>query len=274
MYYRVRIWNGESFKKEIMYSTGKNKRSERNRFKLKKYYYISIMNTSQLKLNYSIGNFSDIKSLDLVSTENLVLEDSLSISNPISEDPIDSKSDDFIPIENDTIIVTYDTTIINDTLIYTEVIDTTLYYNFLCKTDSCAAENALLEGVGRVLTWGINAESDLELRYFTVADFFNQDTQFDWTIEKVKLNPDAEKFITYPKTIATSADGSIFIGEGNTQSIIEIKKDQTAEIVVSDIVLDKDLLRPSGLVIGSNKEIYFYHNNNSLQFNGKCTRCK
>ena len=200
---------------------------------------------------------SDIKSLDLVSTENLVLEDSLSISSPISEDSIDSKSDDFIPIENDTIIVTYDTTIINDTLIYTEVIDTTLYYNFLCKTDSCAAENALLEGVGRVLTWGINAESDLELRYFTVADFFNQDTQFDWTIEKVKLNPDAEKFITYPKTIATSADGSIFIGEGNTQSIIEIKKDQTAEIVVSDIVLDKDLLSPSGLVIGSNKEIYF-----------------
>ena len=200
---------------------------------------------------------SDIKSLDLVSTESLIIQDSLKISNPISENSIDLKPVDSSSITNNTIIVAYDTTIINDTLTYTEVIDTTLYYNFSCETDSCAAENALLEGAGRVLTWGINSESDLELRYFTVADFFNQDTQFDWTIKKVKLNPDAEKFITYPKTIATSADGSLYIGEGNTQNIIEIKKDQTAEIVVSDVILNKDLLSPSGLAIGSNKEIYF-----------------
>ena len=205
----------------------------------------------------ALRDSSDIKSLDLVSTESLIIQDSLKISNPISENSIDLKPVDSSSITNNTIIVAYDTTIINDTLTYTEVIDTTLYYNFSCETDSCAAENALLEGAGRVLTWGINSESDLELRYFTVADFFNQDTQFDWTIKKVKLNPDAEKFITYPKTIATSADGSLYIGEGNTQNIIEIKKDQTAEIVVSDVILNKDLLSPSGLAIGSNKEIYF-----------------
>jgi len=42
--------------------------------KLKKYYYISIMNTSQLKLNYSIGNFSDIKNLDDKTKEDLLFK--------------------------------------------------------------------------------------------------------------------------------------------------------------------------------------------------------
>ena len=41
-----------------------------------------------------------------------------------------------------------------DTLMYTEVVDTTLNYNFDCEDYDCAAENAYLERAGRVLSWG------------------------------------------------------------------------------------------------------------------------
>ena len=43
-----------------------------------------------------------------------------------------------------------------DTLTYTEIIDTTLNYNFDCRDYDCAAENAYLERAGQVLSWGIN----------------------------------------------------------------------------------------------------------------------
>ena len=46
-------------------------------------------------------------------------------------------------------------------LFFTEVVDTTLRYNFNCPGYDCAAENAYLEQAGQVLAWGINDYSEL-----------------------------------------------------------------------------------------------------------------
>ena len=62
--------------------------------------------------------------------------------------------DTSITIDSMIVYETIDTSITLDTLMYSETVDTVLYYNFNCINDSCAAENALLEGVGQVLTWG------------------------------------------------------------------------------------------------------------------------
>ena len=78
-------------------------------------------------------------------------------------------SDKTITIDSMIVYEIIDTSIILDTLIYSETVDTVLYYNFNCINDSCAAENAVLEGVGQVLTWGINEFSELEVHYFDAA---------------------------------------------------------------------------------------------------------
>ena len=76
-------------------------------------------------------------------------------------------------ITKDTVIAyeEYGASITIDTLSFSETIDTVLYYNFNCTSDSCAAENAILEGVGQVITWGINEYSELEIHHF---DALNQ----------------------------------------------------------------------------------------------------
>ena len=79
-----------------------------------------------------------------------------------------------------------------DTLIYNVVVDTTLYYNFFCDS-ICAAENAILEGAGKVLTWGLNDDSQLEFRYFSVVNLFNEDIYFEWVMSDVVLNPKSKE---------------------------------------------------------------------------------
>ncbi|SVB95603.1 uncharacterized protein METZ01_LOCUS248457, partial [marine metagenome] len=84
-------------------------------------------------------------------------------------------TDTTIAIDSMIVYETIDTSITLDTLMYSETIDTVLYYNFNCINDSCAAENALLEGVGQVLTWGINEFSELEVHFFDALNHLNND---------------------------------------------------------------------------------------------------
>ena len=203
------------------------------------------------------------KKEDITQDSTLVaFEDSSIVKSDLNNDPIViSEKEDVSEIINEDSLLTsavyYDTTVVMDTLIYNVVVDTTLYYNFFCDSDSCAAENAILEGAGKVLTWGLNDDSQLEFRYFSVVNLFNEDIYFEWVMSDVVLNPKSKEKITYPTTLATSTHGSLYVGEANSNNILEITKDQKANVVVEGNILNEELSKPSGMEIGSNQEIYF-----------------
>ena len=95
-----------------------------------------------------------------------------------------------------------DTLVTVDTLIYEELGEKVLYYNPNCKSDSCTAENARMEGVGQVLSWGINEYSELELHFFRISDHLNKGPLWLWTISSVSLDPDAIETLRYPEALA------------------------------------------------------------------------
>ena len=219
------------------------------------------------------------KIIALEDSTALVIDDSSFVQNITNNDTIETDlSEKFNKtVESDSSllsIVTYDTTIVVDTLIYNVVLDTTLFYNFSCNSDSCAAENAILEGAGKVLTWGLNDDFELEIRYFSVVDIFNEDFYFDWVLSNVQLNPNSKEKIIYPTSLATGIGGNLFVGEANSNNILEITKDQNAQVVVEGDILNQELSKPSGMEIGSNQEIYFSdkYNNRILINSGESFR--
>ena len=225
--------------------------------------------------------FSKKQDIDLVVEDSTgqIIEDSSFVENKLDETSISTdlpeKLNEIVSEDSSLFsIVTFDTSITIDTLIYNVVIDTTLYYNFACNSDSCAAENAILEGAGQVLTWGLNDDSELEIRYFSVLNLFNEASYFDWALSDVQLNPSSKEKVIYPITLATSIDGSLYVGEANSNNILEVTKDQNAQVVVEGNILNKELSKPSGMEIGSNKEIYFSdkYNNRILIDSGESLR--
>lgn len=73
-----------------------------------------------------------------------------------------------------------DSTIFQDTLEYEELEDLTLVYNSNCLNDSCGAENAILEGVGQLLTWSIDESSEISFQYTNLAEKLKKDPQWIW----------------------------------------------------------------------------------------------
>jgi hypothetical protein len=175
-------------------------------------------------------------------------------------------SDSTITIDSMIVYETIDTLITLDTLMYSETVDTVLYYNFNCINDSCAAENALLEGVGQVLTWGINEFSELEVHYFDALSHLNNNPLWVWTSSPVVLNPDVSEKLHYPEALAITDDGTLLVAAANDQTIYELNLNQDASTLVGNKVLGEKLLHPSGIDVGPNGIVYISDRDNHRMF--------
>jgi hypothetical protein len=175
-------------------------------------------------------------------------------------------SDTTITIDSMIVYETIDTSITLDTLMYSETVDTVLYYNFNCINDSCAAENALLEGVGQVLTWGINEFSELEVHYFDALSHLNNNPLWVWTSSPVVLNPDVSEKLHYPEALAITDDGTLLVAAANDQTIYELNLNQDASTLVGNKVLGEKLLHPSGIDVGPNGIVYISDRDNHRMF--------
>jgi hypothetical protein len=174
--------------------------------------------------------------------------------------------DTTITIDSMVVYETIDTSIVLDTLFYSETVDTVLYYNFNCINDSCAAENALLEGVGQVLTWGINEFSELEVHFFDALEHLNNDHLWVWTSSAVVLNPDISAKFHYPEALAINDDGTLLVAAGNDQTVYELNLNQDASIFVEKKVLGEKFLHPSGIEVGANGIVYISDRDNHRLF--------
>ena len=175
-------------------------------------------------------------------------------------------SDTTITIDSMIVYETIDTSITLDTLMYSETVDTVLYYNFNCINDSCAAENALLEGVGQVLTWGINEFSELEVHYFDALSHLNNNPLWVWTSSPVVLNPDVSEKLHYPEALAITDDGTLLVAAANDQTIYELNLNQDASTLVGNKVLGEKLLHPSGIDVGPKGIVYISDRDNHRLF--------
>ena len=175
-------------------------------------------------------------------------------------------TDTTIAIDSMIVYETIDTSITLDTLMYSETVDTVLYYNFNCINDSCAAENALLEGVGQVLTWGINEFSELEVHFFDALNHLNNDPLWVWTSSPVVLNPDISEKLHYPEALAITDDGKLLVAAANDQAVYELNLNQDASILVGNKVLGEKLLHPSGIDVGPKGIVYISDRDNHRLF--------
>lgn len=159
----------------------------------------------------------------------------------------------------DTLIafVVSDTVVTYDTIQYVDVVDTLLYYDFNCVSDSCAAENALLSGVGQVLTWSINEFYELEIHSFDAAEYLEKNPRWDWTTSLVQMNPDASKILRYPGALAIGGDGTIVVASGNNQNIYELKRNQQAVSLFKNKDIQESISNPAGIDIDEQGVIYF-----------------
>ena len=83
-----------------------------------------------------------------------------------------------------------------DTLQYEELEDLALFYNSNCLNDSCGSENALLEGVGQLLTWSIDESGKISFRYCNLSSRLEKDPQWIWKSSSSGLKPDYSETIT------------------------------------------------------------------------------
>ena len=174
--------------------------------------------------------------------------------------------DTTITIDSMIVYETIDTSIVLDTLVYSETVDTVLYYNFNCINDSCAAENAVLEGVGQVLTWGINEFSELEVHFFDALNHLNNDPLWVWTSSPVVLNPDISEKLHYPEALAITDDGKLLVAAANDQAVYELNLNQDASTLIRNKVLGEKLLHPSGIDVGPNGKVYVSDRDNHRMF--------
>jgi len=175
-------------------------------------------------------------------------------------------TDTTIAIDSMIVYETIDTSITLDTLMYSETVDTVLYYNFNCINDSCAAENALLEGVGQVLTWGINEFSQLEVHFFDASSHLNNEPLRVWASSPVVLNPDISEKLHYPEALAITDDGKLLVAAANDQAVYELNLNQDASTLIENKVLGEKLLHPSGIDVGPNGIVYVSDRDNHRMF--------
>tara|TARA_Y100000590_G_scaffold224716_1_gene254123 strand:+ start:942 stop:3221 length:2280 start_codon:yes stop_codon:yes gene_type:complete len=164
-----------------------------------------------------------------------------------------------------TIVEISDTTTTLDTLEYDQLVESILYYNFYCRTDSCAAENANIENATHVLSWGFNRYSELEIHYFEVEKYLNTKSVYAWTASKVSMDPEAQKELRYPVAL-TIDDDELVVTAANSQQIYTLDKDQKLKRLGRDIILGKSLLYPSGIVSDTTGRIFVSDKDNNRVF--------
>ena len=153
-----------------------------------------------------------------------------------------------------------------DTLTYTEIVDTTLSYNFNCEDYDCVAENAYLERANRVLSWGVNQYDQLEFHYFTLSDIYSSEPVNQWISNPVVFNPAADSILRYPEYLSFDSTGSSILVSGNKQDIFNLGKNLKPLSMIKSLPEGNSIDHPSGICVGRLGELYITDQSNHSVF--------
>ena len=142
----------------------------------------------------------------------------------------------------------------------------TATYNRECLTDSCAAQNAVMEKATHVLSWSFNRHNSLSLHFFHAKTYLEESPNYSWSISTVPIDPNDFEKIKLPKTLAVDNSGDLIMSSANTHSLFKIGLDQTVEEIVSGKVYNADLINPSGVDVDPDGKIYISDRDNNRVF--------
>tara|TARA_Y100000748_G_scaffold268645_1_gene240297 strand:+ start:3576 stop:5645 length:2070 start_codon:yes stop_codon:yes gene_type:complete len=145
-------------------------------------------------------------------------------------------------------------------------------YDTSCMTDSCAAQNAIMDKATHVLSWSLNKHNSLSFHFFDAREYIKQDPNYSWSIFTVPIDPNSIGKMKLPKALAIDVNGDLIVSSANTNSIYRIGLNQKIEEIASGKVYNEDLINPSGIDVGSDGKIYISDRDNNRVFsasNGK-----
>ena len=145
-------------------------------------------------------------------------------------------------------------------------------YNLNCQTDSCAAQNAIMDGATHVLSWSFNRYNMLELHFFKAKEYLNKKQTYSWSIFTVPMDKKDLKTILLPSALAIDNNGHMIVASSSTHSLYEVGLDQKVEKLISGKVYNADLTNPAGIDVGSDGKLYVSDRDNNRVFsmsNGK-----
>ncbi len=142
----------------------------------------------------------------------------------------------------------------------------TSVYNEDCQSDSCAAQNAIMEKATHVLSWSFNRHNSLGLHFYNAKEYLKQTPNYSWSIFTVPIDPNDTAKIKLPKALAIDNNGDLLMSSANTHSLFRIGLDQRVEQLVSGKVYNADLINPSGMDVGADGKIYISDRDNNRVF--------
>ena len=142
----------------------------------------------------------------------------------------------------------------------------TSVYDTNCLTDSCAAQNAIMDKATHVLSWSLSRHNSLSFHFFDAREYLKQDPNYSWSIFSVPIDPNNIDRMKLPKALAIDINGDLIFSSASTNSIYRIGLNQKINEIVSGEVYNADLTNPSGIDVGLDGEIYISDRDNDRVF--------
>ena len=140
-------------------------------------------------------------------------------------------------------------------------------YNLNCQTDSCAAQNAIIDGASHVLSWSFNRYNMLELHFFQAKEYLKTKQKYSWSIFTLPINKKDIKTILLPSALAIDKSGNLIVASSSTHNLYRVSLDQNVEKLTSGKIYNADLIHPAGIDVGPDGKLYISDRDNNRVFN-------
>ena len=139
-------------------------------------------------------------------------------------------------------------------------------YNYTCLSDSCAAQNAIMQKASFVLTWTFNHHSSLLLKFFDPKDYLKMKRNYIWSASSVPIDSVSLNILKLPNSIAIDKNGDLLMASANDHSVYRIGLDQSINKLISGVIYNKELISPSGIDVDDKGKIYISDKDNNRIF--------
>jgi len=142
----------------------------------------------------------------------------------------------------------------------------TLEYDKNCVTDSCAANNALIDRATHVLSWSFNKHRSLSIRFFNAKQYLESSQNYSWSIFSLPFDQRDSIKVMLPKALAVDVNGDLIISSANNHNLMRVGLNQKTEEIVKGNIYNTELINPSGMDVAADGSMYISDRDNNRVF--------
>ena len=142
----------------------------------------------------------------------------------------------------------------------------TLEYDKNCVTDSCAANNALIDRATHVLSWSFNKHRSLSIRFFNAKQYLESSQNYSWSIFSLPFDQRDSIKVMLPKALAVDVNGDLIISSANNHNLMRVGLNQKTEEIVKGNIYNAELINPSGMDVAADGSMYISDRDNNRVF--------